>query len=103
MKRLEFWQAHLTRAEAAECGPLGLAVLRGDEQTASYLIDRYPSTCKEVDILGQALVHLVVLQSACLRIILEKSNHSVSKEKDCVRDEALQFAAGYGWVELSPY
>ncbi|KAI0101008.1 hypothetical protein GGR51DRAFT_530901 [Nemania sp. FL0031] len=96
---LNYYCMDLRIAEAANCGPLSLAAIAGDEHTISNLLDRYPSTCREVNDFGQTPIHLAVLHPTCLRLIVQKTERSVLDRRDKMLERALDYAATLGCDE----
>ncbi len=91
--------AQLILGKAANCGPLSLAAISGNEHTVSDLLDRYPTTCREVNIFGQTPIQLAVLHPSCLRLIVKKSERSILDKRDKMEDRALDYAARVGCEE----
>ncbi|KAI1126276.1 hypothetical protein F5Y10DRAFT_245271 [Nemania abortiva] len=96
---LDYYHINLSIAEAANCGPLSLAAITGNEHTVSNLLNRYPETCREVNVFGQTPVHLAVLHPACLRLIVAKSDRSTLDNRDKLCERALDYAARAGYEE----
>lgn len=83
----------------ANCGPLNLAVMAGDEHAVSNLLDRYPAICREVNLFGQTPIHLAVLHPTCLRLIVEESEQSILDHRDIDDTRALDYTAKLGCEE----
>lgn len=83
----------LTLDKAADCGPLSLAAISGDEHAVSDLLARFPSVCDEINVFGETPIHLAVLNPTCLRFIVAKSERSVLNWYNIDGCQALHYAS----------
>ncbi|KAK7934687.1 hypothetical protein PG985_000182 [Apiospora marii] len=59
-----------------ECGPLSLAIISGDLKQVTDLLDRFPNTLNERNLLGHTPLHLAVNKPDCLSLLTKVTPRS---------------------------
>ncbi|KAI0196409.1 hypothetical protein F4808DRAFT_323440 [Astrocystis sublimbata] len=79
----------LELAEAAGCGPLGLAAIAGDEAGVRDILRRHPESLNERNQFGLRPAFLATKHPACLRLILEAHGSSMADMIDPDDDDVV--------------
>ncbi|KAI0420584.1 hypothetical protein F5X98DRAFT_11693 [Xylaria grammica] len=89
---------HVDFAEAAGCGPLGLAAIAGNEKLVQDIIRQHPQHLKEMNQFRHTPLHLSINHPACLRLILGVCEPSMLHEKDAYSETPLGCACLLGYT-----
>ncbi|KAF4900532.1 hypothetical protein CGCF415_v005429 [Colletotrichum fructicola] len=87
-----FYETSHGYAEACECGPLSMAVIRDDVSEAVRILESFPSSMNEADIYGQTPLHLAATRPRILAVLVEAADHELLGKTDITGATALDTA-----------
>ncbi|KAI2602715.1 hypothetical protein GGR54DRAFT_653579 [Hypoxylon sp. NC1633] len=79
-------------AEACECGPLSMAVIRNDTNAVNRILLQFPSSLAEINIYGQSPLHLAATKPHILTILVAAADLSLLNQQDQASLTALDAA-----------
>ncbi|KAK8009349.1 hypothetical protein PG991_011900 [Apiospora marii] len=79
-------------AEACECGPLSMAVIRNDISEVDHILDRLPGSLLETDIHGQSPIHLAASKAGILALLVQAADVDTLDRVDVAGISAIEVA-----------
>ncbi|KAK7954744.1 hypothetical protein PG988_015438 [Apiospora saccharicola] len=79
-------------AEACECGPLSMAVIRQDTNEVVRILNRHPSSLFEVNVHGQTPLHLATGNHRILLTLIKAADSTLLNQPDRAGATALETA-----------
>ncbi|KAK6854980.1 hypothetical protein PG995_008512 [Apiospora arundinis] len=69
-------------AEACDCGPLSMAVIRNDSNEVARILDRFPDSLLEADIYKQSPLHLAAAKPGILSLLVQNADTATLEQAD---------------------